>query len=108
MVLSLSARDSGLVTRIATLIMFIGSAIMLLMVLPVWVTYTVDLGWHVPVIPPPNLLDRIADDCNGRTWPRIVIIYFFLFLGIRPLLSTNCFFNYFLDNSIKIIKEKES
>jgi ribonuclease HI len=35
--------------------------------------HAMDLGWHVLMDPPPNLLDRLADDCNGRAWPRIVI-----------------------------------
>jgi ribonuclease HI len=35
--------------------------------------HAMNLGWHVLVNSPPNLLDRLADDCNGRIWPRIVI-----------------------------------
>jgi hypothetical protein len=35
--------------------------------------HSMDLGWHVLMNPPANLLDRLEDDCNGRVWPRIVI-----------------------------------
>lgn len=36
---------------------------------------------HVLVNSPPNLMDRLADDCNGSTWPRIVILSFSFLSG---------------------------
>lgn len=29
--------------------------------------HSMELGWHILVNPPTNLLDRLEDDCNGRT-----------------------------------------